>query len=278
MYLKEIDTTHMECAFEMYQIPDYVLETVPEDCRGDITGAVYDVSSGELGEVYLTESNRPYDNYARYHEPSYWQPDVPATDLNDASLQGELPEWPSEHSDKAVREGWDIWDSEGSENGVWQVQRIDDPEAFDDAAGFKPPKLASDGEAFRIVANGALPHHAAALAFLKAHNPMEYQAVMRFAKMSDAELKEVQRLVLAAIQAMVNKDDLAVMCATCTAVNLSKEWATEVLRHYPCTLLVEDNYQDDDLFSAALCQIIDGFEYPNHSHQTVEEVLKEYGV
>ena len=77
MYLKEIDTVDMECAFELYQIPDYVLETVPEDCRGDITGAVYDVSSGELGEVYLTESNRPYDNYARYHEPSYWQPDVP---------------------------------------------------------------------------------------------------------------------------------------------------------------------------------------------------------
>jgi hypothetical protein len=78
MYLKEIDTEDMECAFELYQIPDYVLETVPEDCRGDITGAVYDVSSGELGDVYLTESNRPYDNYARYHEPSYWQPAPPA--------------------------------------------------------------------------------------------------------------------------------------------------------------------------------------------------------
>lgn len=78
MYLKEIDTEDMECAFETYHIPDYVLETVPEDCRGDITGAVYDVSSGELGDVYLTESNRPYDNYARYHEPSYWQPAPPA--------------------------------------------------------------------------------------------------------------------------------------------------------------------------------------------------------
>ena len=90
-------------------------------------------------------------------------------------------EWPSEHSDKAVREGWDIWDSEGSENGRWQVQRIDDPETFARATGFTPLILASDADAFRIVANGILPHHLAAREFLMAHNPMEYQAVMRFA-------------------------------------------------------------------------------------------------
>lgn len=74
MYLKEIDTEDMECAFETYHIPDYVLETVPEECRADITGAVYDISYGELGAVYLTESNMPYDNHARYYEPSYWHP------------------------------------------------------------------------------------------------------------------------------------------------------------------------------------------------------------
>ena len=90
-------------------------------------------------------------------------------------------EWPSEHSDKAVREGWDIWDSEGSENGRWQVQRIDDPEAFAEATGgFTPPKLASDDEAFFIVANGTEPHHSAARDFLRDHNPKEYQAVMNF--------------------------------------------------------------------------------------------------
>lgn len=74
MYLKEIDTEDMECAFELYQIPDYVLETVPEECRADITGTVYNISDGELGAVYLTESSMPYDNHARYYEPSYWHP------------------------------------------------------------------------------------------------------------------------------------------------------------------------------------------------------------
>lgn len=91
MYLKEIDTVDMECAFEMYQIPDYVLETVPEDCRGDITGAVYDVSSGELGDVYLTESSMPYDNCALYYEPSYWhRPEPIPKSLDHATLLDEL--------------------------------------------------------------------------------------------------------------------------------------------------------------------------------------------
>ena len=89
MYLKEIDTVDMECAFGTYQIPYYVLETVPEDCRGDITGAAYDVSSGELGDVYLTESSMPYDKYARYHKPSYWQPDVPAPAVTEAFFLGD---------------------------------------------------------------------------------------------------------------------------------------------------------------------------------------------
>ncbi len=91
MYLKEIDTEDMDCAFETYNIPDYVLETVPEDCRGDITGAVYDVSSGELGDVYLTESNRPYDNCAPYYEPSYWhRPEPIPKSLDHATLINEL--------------------------------------------------------------------------------------------------------------------------------------------------------------------------------------------
>ena len=278
MYLKEIDTVDMECAFELYQIPDYVLETVPEDCRGDITGAVYDVSSGELGDVYLTESSMPYDNYAQYHEPSYWQPDVPAV-LNDAQkvvLQqyagGEFAHLCNVETEQELKQGL-----EDCGDGLLRFLMVEVSSSED---------CNSLQEAQQRIENATRDLQTAADTIyaveVKAEDSSlsfgERGAGIRVAKTSDDELKEVQRLVLAAIQAMVNKDDLAVMCATCTAVNLSKEWATEVLQHYPCTLLVEDNYQDDDLFSAALCQIIDGFEYPNHSHQTVEEVLKEYGV
>lgn len=98
----------------------------------------------------------------------------------DWAEQEKLVEWSDAHSDAAVREGWDIWDSEGSENGRWQVQRIDDPEAFYEATGFTPPRLTSDAEAFCIVANGTEPHHSVARGFLRYHNPKEYQAVMNF--------------------------------------------------------------------------------------------------
>jgi hypothetical protein len=107
-----------------------------------------------------------------------------------------LVEWPSVHSDKAVREGWDIWDSEGSDNGHWQVQRIDDPSAFVEATGFAPPKLVSDDDAFRIVANSNQPHHIAAREFLKTHNPKEYHSVMGFAERKLADLYTVDGQII----------------------------------------------------------------------------------
>lgn len=91
-----------------------------------------------------------------------------------------IPAWTQEHSHAAAREGWDIWDSEGSSNGRWQVQRIDDPVAFGEAATFVPPTLGSDEDALQIVANGTDPHHVAARQFLLAHNLAEYEAMVAF--------------------------------------------------------------------------------------------------
>lgn len=90
------------------------------------------------------------------------------------------PAWTQANDDAAAREGWNIWDSAGSVNGRWQLQRIDDADAFEEAAGFVPVQLKSDDDAFQIVANGTEPHHEAARSFLKAHNPAEYEAVMGF--------------------------------------------------------------------------------------------------
>lgn len=60
----------------------------------------------------------------------------------------------------------------GSENGDWQLQRLD---CASDVPG--APQLESDAEAWLLVKEGTLPHHAAALAFLKAHNPAEHALV-----------------------------------------------------------------------------------------------------
>lgn len=92
------------------------------------------------------------------------------------------PAWSDAHDVAAAREGWCVSDSNGSENGRWQAQRIDDPAAYAQAAGFTPPALDSDDDAFRIVANGTEEHHVAARALLKAHNPTEFAAVLAFAQ------------------------------------------------------------------------------------------------
>jgi len=42
---------------------------------------------------------------------------------------------------------------------------------------------------------------------------------------------------------------------------------------YGAALLVEDLYDEDDDFAAAINVLIDGFEYPDWSHKTVGEVL-----
>lgn len=93
------------------------------------------------------------------------------------------PAWSHEHAGAALREGWDIFECEGSANGPWQVQHLDDASDVPGA-----PQLESDGDAWRVLLTGNQPHHAAALDFIKAHCPEEYERLMEF-----AEREEINR-------------------------------------------------------------------------------------
>lgn len=67
---------------------------------------------------------------------------------------------------QAGLEGWGIFDCEGSANGPWQIQREDATEVFPD-----------DDAAWRHVAARATagsPYHAAAIDFIRLHNPVEF--------------------------------------------------------------------------------------------------------
>lgn len=199
MYLKEIDTKHMECAFEVYQIPDYVLETVPEECRGDITGAVYDVSSGELGAVYLTESDMPYDNYARYHGPSYWQPAPPA------------------------------------------------PKSID---------------------HGTLLDELTKLASAQVEGSVAKQALLQ-------TIECVEGVPYAILALAMEENIYCRVSAIARAAGVLKDFAKSYLSYYSPDLTVQELYDDDRHFAAALVDLIGpGFEYPDWSYKTIGQVLK----
>jgi len=71
------------------------------------------------------------------------------------------------HSPEARVEGWDIFYTNGSVHGLWQIQRLDE-----DAI------LNNDTEAWEIVANGTEPHHISAREFIAANNTAEYSRLM----------------------------------------------------------------------------------------------------
>lgn len=95
------------------------------------------------------------------------------------------PAWTSEYEDAAAREGWLISDCGWSDGERWRIQRIDTPADFADEDGLVPPALGSDDEGRVMAANGVGVHHVAARAFLKAHSPREYIAVMNFFRLRD---------------------------------------------------------------------------------------------
>lgn len=83
------------------------------------------------------------------------------------------PAWSKEHCEAAQREGWDIFDAQGSDCGPWQIQRFDDAPDVPGA-----PQLKDDNAAWLIVVEGTGAHHAAARDFIKAHNQQEWAALM----------------------------------------------------------------------------------------------------
>lgn len=92
--------------------------------------------------------------------------------------EGMTPPWKEEHAHAALLEGWNIFECNGSQYGPWQIQRLDHADETPGAA-----QLESDVDAWDLVLTGAGAHHAAALKFLRAHNPIDYEALMAHAEL-----------------------------------------------------------------------------------------------
>ncbi|MCP1757769.1 hypothetical protein [Bradyrhizobium elkanii] len=73
-------------------------------------------------------------------------------------------------NNRAFDEGWGIFECHGSQNGPWQLQKLDES-----------PRLRNDLEAWRLVvdyANAGSDYHVKALQFLAEHNPLEHNCIM----------------------------------------------------------------------------------------------------
>lgn len=83
-----------------------------------------------------------------------------------------IPEWYERYGGQANAEGWNIFDSHGSENGPWQIQRDDDMGQFpnDDAVWTYVWQRAQQGSVM----------HQEALEIIKEHNPQEYQSIREY--------------------------------------------------------------------------------------------------
>ena len=78
------------------------------------------------------------------------------------------PAWTAADSEAAMTEGWELFDTDGSEGGPWQIQRLDE-------AGL----LSTDTDAWSLVMHGKAPHHQAARRFIQANNPKEWHAMLK---------------------------------------------------------------------------------------------------
>lgn len=85
--------------------------------------------------------------------------------------QSMTPPWTAEHSAAAQAEGWDIFECIGSSYGSWQIQKLDENDILD-----------NDDDAWTIVGAQIKPHHVAAVAFLRAHNPIEIEMFHNYIK------------------------------------------------------------------------------------------------
>lgn len=87
------------------------------------------------------------------------------------------PQWVADHALAAAKEGWGLFETPDSANGPWQAQAFDDPVAATAQFGVTVPKLAGDDLVWGLVFHGNAGHHAAARAFLAAHNPIEWASI-----------------------------------------------------------------------------------------------------
>ncbi|MFN3623980.1 MAG: hypothetical protein ACK4TP_07950 [Hyphomicrobium sp.] len=89
---------------------------------------------------------------------------------------------PNFDNTQAFDEGWGIFDCDGSENGPWQIQRIDNPEDMEPPPPYAEPVFLLDDHAWDFVRREAAKgsaYHKAALDFICEHNPQEYNLIMQ---------------------------------------------------------------------------------------------------
>lgn len=101
---------------------------------------------------------------------------VAATDaMHAVEHDGKRATWTFAHSEAAEAQGWDVFDSEGSVSGPYQVQSFDEPRCvLDDEA---VPDI-TDGDAWLLVQRADSDHTRAALAFLAVANPLERARIL----------------------------------------------------------------------------------------------------
>jgi hypothetical protein len=83
----------------------------------------------------------------------------------------EFAAWRLVDSDIAESEHWNVFDSAGSENGPWQIQKVDEVHYWDD-----------DTDVWLHVVRRAYAGsetHLRALRYVAAHNPPEFEAITK---------------------------------------------------------------------------------------------------
>jgi hypothetical protein len=79
--------------------------------------------------------------------------------------------WSKEQSKQAESEGWDIFTCEGSVNGYYQIQMIDEQNKFKD-----------DVDVWEMLVKSEKKLHIDALVFIAINNPTEFKAIIKHTK------------------------------------------------------------------------------------------------
>lgn len=136
-------------------------------CSGDLSEAPFPLV-GEEAQIYFEGKQWAYEDAlgrldlasVLHHQ---YGPDI---------MEGMSPPWSDKHRQAARREGWDILGADENGSGPWQLQQF--------GVATDPPSgqlIDSDAAAWRLVMKGRDPHHEAARAFIKQHNPLEWDGV-----------------------------------------------------------------------------------------------------
>lgn len=87
-------------------------------------------------------------------------------------------EWTADDDAAALNEGWGIFHCDGSRNGPWQIQKIDDPDDLAEVIVATVGRLwDEDDQAWMHVWTVESELHRKALAYVREMNPLEWKAI-----------------------------------------------------------------------------------------------------